>query len=335
MAQTPNFLLESRPFLAMLKGMAKARIAIFGLGGVGGFLGANLASFYAGGEKAEICFVARGKTLESIAANGIELDWNGKKTAARPFIATASPADIGVCDYVIFAAKTPAVGEFVKSIAPCVGPSTALVPFANGLEAGEMIAAAFPENCVASACVYIVSYITSPGRIRCDTAKAAYFLGGEEKCAPALGRLAKIMSEAGISARLDADISRRVWSKFGFISPLSTVMAASGANYGRLARDARLVKSLETLLCEFCAVAEASGEGLPPDFARETMSGYSAMMPPGSTTSMQRDFEAGRKSELESLTGWIVRRAEALGVEVPEYRRLYGVLSARERAQGL
>ena len=51
------------------------------------------------------------------------------------------------------------------------------------------------------------------------------------------------------------------------------------------------------------------------------------MMPAGSTTSMHSDFLAGKKTELETLTGYVIRQAEKLGVDVPTYRFMYNGLS--------
>ena len=46
-------------------------------------------------------------------------------------------------------------------------------------------------------------------------------------------------------------------------------------------------------------------------------------IPADTTTSMQRDFRAHRSTELESLTGYIVREGKRLGVPTPTYDRMY------------
>ena len=52
-------------------------------------------------------------------------------------------------------------------------------------------------------------------------------------------------------------------------------------------------------------------------------------IPADTTTSMQRDFRAGRTTELESLTGYVVREGRRLGVPTPTYDRMYESLRGR------
>ena len=46
---------------------------------------------------------------------------------------------------------------------------------------------------------------------------------------------------------------------------------------------------------------------------------------------MQLDFEAGKKTELESLSGYIVREGEKAGVDTPLIRKIYDLLSVAEK----
>lgn len=77
---------------------------------------------------------------------------------------------------------------------------------------------------------------------------------------------------------------------------------------------------------ELKSVAEAMGVRLPDDIVYTSIE-MQKMMPAGSTTSMHSDFLAGKKTELETLTGYVIRQAEKLGVDVPTYRFMYNGLS--------
>ena len=68
------------------------------------------------------------------------------------------------------------------------------------------------------------------------------------------------------------------------------------------------------------------GVSLPGDIVYTSIE-TQKMMPAGSTTSMHSDFLAGKKTELETLTGYVIRQAEKLGVDVPTYRFMYNGLS--------
>ena len=82
------------------------KIAIFGLGGVGAYLGARLANFYGADSKvAQIDFIARGETLSAVRRDGIILEFKGSTIAGKAHLVCDNPAKIGLCDYILFCAK--------------------------------------------------------------------------------------------------------------------------------------------------------------------------------------------------------------------------------------
>ncbi|MCC9165524.1 hypothetical protein LN893_01585 [Pontibacter sp. XAAS-A31] len=48
--------------------------------------------------------------------------------------------------------------------------------------------------------------------------------------------------------------------------------------------------------------------------------------PKETTSSMHRDYQNNNQTELENLTGYIVREGEKLGVATPAYRKIYETL---------
>ena len=78
---------------------------------------------------------------------------------------------------------------------------------------------------------------------------------------------------------------------------------------------------------ELAAVARAAHAGLPEDIVVSSLAAQQ-MMPPGSTTSMHTDFKNCKPTELESLTGYVIRLGEQLGIATPTYRRMYEKLHA-------
>ena len=81
-----------------------------------------------------------------------------------------------------------------------------------------------------------------------------------------------------------------------------------------------------------CAsVARACGYDLPE--AHERARGTIENAPPSMKASMARDFERGKRTELEALTGAVVRLAQARGVDVPTTLAAYAILELRERLE--
>ena len=97
------------------------KIAIYGAGAIGGYLGALLAD--AG---AEVTLIARGPHLAAIREKGLSLEMNGQTTTRR-IAATDDAAQAGPQDHVIVALKAHSVPAVVDAMQPLLGPDTAVV----------------------------------------------------------------------------------------------------------------------------------------------------------------------------------------------------------------
>jgi 2-dehydropantoate 2-reductase len=103
------------------------KIAIYGAGAIGLWLGAQLAQ--AG---AQVSVVARGATLQALQRDGIVLHSAGT-TLRCPVQAGQDPAALGVQDVVVLCVKTPAVAEVAQHIAPLLSPQTIVLSAMNGV----------------------------------------------------------------------------------------------------------------------------------------------------------------------------------------------------------
>ena len=102
------------------------RIAIYGAGAIGGYLGALLAD-----TDAELTLIARGPHLAAIKKNGLSLEMAGERTT-RQIAATDDPAEAGEQDFVIVALKAHSVPGVVGAMQPLLGADTAVVTAVNG-----------------------------------------------------------------------------------------------------------------------------------------------------------------------------------------------------------
>ena len=103
------------------------KIAIFGAGAIGGFLGAKLS--LAG---ADVTFIARGPHLAAMQADGVTLISGGETLVARPRC-LADPRDAEKQDYVFVTLKAHSLPAAAADIAAMMGPDTALVTGINGV----------------------------------------------------------------------------------------------------------------------------------------------------------------------------------------------------------
>lgn len=144
--------------------MSKTKIAISGIGAVGGYYGGLLAARYKDSKEIDIYFISRGENLEEIRENGIEVKNTFLTIKAKPTLATDNPAEIGPVDYLFCCTKSYDLEDNIAQLAPVIGPKTVIIPLLNGADIAERIQQLLPDNEVWKGCVYIGSRLVRPGR---------------------------------------------------------------------------------------------------------------------------------------------------------------------------
>jgi 2-dehydropantoate 2-reductase len=115
-----------------------------------------------------------------------------------------------------------------------------------------------------------------------------------------------------------------LWDKLGFLAPLALLTTHAGAPAGVVRDEHRT--DLETVIGEVAAVAEAAGARVDP----ATILGMFDRVPAGMKSSMQRDAEANRATELDAIGGAVLRAAQRYGIDTPITARLVNELRALE-----
>ena len=108
-------------------GAGSMKIAVVGLGAVGGLIAVRLAR--AGHE---VSALARGATLAAVREHGIRLLADNKELRAR-VVASDDAATLGPQDLVVVALKGPALVDAAASLQPLLGAQTVVMPAMNGV----------------------------------------------------------------------------------------------------------------------------------------------------------------------------------------------------------
>ena len=303
----------------------KTRIGILGLGGVGGYFGGLLAKTYFKSDEVEIIFIARGETQKAIAKNGLKVITDDLETVVYPKLVSNNPAEIGKLDYLICATKTYDIEESLLSLKKCITLKTVILPLYNGVDAPERIKKIFPENEVLQGCVYIISMIISPGTIRKIGFYEKLFFGSKTIPISKLEELQLIFKNAKIESYLVENIEETVWEKFIFISALASATSYLNQNIGEILINKESKDIYVALLYEIEAVAKAKGLQLPTDIVDQTIIKLEKS-PKNATSSMNRDLLAGNKTEVTSLTQFVVNEGLKYGVKTPLYEKIANVL---------
>jgi 2-dehydropantoate 2-reductase len=306
------------------------RIAVFGAGSVGGYFGGRLA--LAGID--EVVFIARGSHLQALRRQGLRVE-SAKGNFTVPSVqATDDPTQVGPVDALLLAVKAWQVPELSQAIRPMLGPETCVVPLQNGLEAPAQVAAMFgAQHVLAGTCV-ISSTITAPGCIRHLGLEPSISFGAlDNRADPRAERLREAFLRAEVTAIIPADIQVAIWEKFMAIR-FGPVGAAVRAPVGVLRSVPETRRLVEQAGIETLTVAHARGIALTEDSPARMMAALDTIAP-GIFASLQRDIEAGRPSELDALTGALVRLGGEVGVATPLHAFIHDILRPQElRARG-
>jgi 2-dehydropantoate 2-reductase len=297
------------------------RIAVIGAGGTGGYFGGLLAR---AGE--DVTFIARGTHLEALRARGLTLESRLAGTFTVPVRATDDPHEVGPVDLILFCVKTYDTDTAAESIRPLIRPDTMLLSLQNGIDNEERIARVTGHASGIGAVAYVVSAIKAPGVIA-QTAGPGKIVFGELDGGTSVRteRLHTVLQRAGIAVELHPDIRVVLWQKFLFICAFSGVTAVTRLPIGAILADPLTHALFQGTSEEVEAVARAGGIDLPADCVEQALTTAAAVEPWG-RGSLYHDLAGGRRLELESLNGEVVRRGREHGIETPLNFAIYAAL---------
>ena len=312
------------------------KIAVIGVGGVGGFVSAMLSSHLP-----NVTVVARGARGKAIEENGLVLhsDYKGE-IIAHPAV-VPSVADLGDQDVVFICVKNYSLEQVLEELRqgadgkPVLKDGTIVVPVMNGVDPWQRVREALPGCRIVDSVIYIVSYAEADYSIRQEGGYAAIRIGtvqeGEEY-AEAVQVVASILQEADIDYKTPEDIEAAIWEKYILNAAFNVCTAAYDRNIGPLRDDPETAAEYEAAIREACALARAKGIRIREDYAQTQIDRFYNALKDTDSSSLQRDVHAGRKSEVETFCGYSVREGERLGVPMPVMGKLYKMLRDRENS---
>ncbi|MBP6333136.1 MAG: 2-dehydropantoate 2-reductase [Aminivibrio sp.] len=304
------------------------KIVFVGLGGVGGYYGGKTARAFEGGGEHRVMFLARGEHLRIISEKGLKVYAQDEEFFARPFLATDNPGEIGTADLVVFAVKGYDLRAAAHAAAPLVGPETAVLPLLNGVNSPDILAAELPPCRLLNGCVYISARIEGPGIVRQTGGSRKLFFGPVSGSRETVLPVEEMLRKSGIDATLVEDVNEAVWTKFIFMAPFAGVTSLFGRTFGEVLAGQDSQPMLEGMMREIRELAVLKGVTLPSDIVELSLA-KGVAFPPDTKSSMQLDCEKGRRTEIETFLGFVVREGERLGADVHLTRGVYDALRMR------
>lgn len=301
------------------------RIAIIGLGGVGGYFGGKLACEYSDSNQHEIIFIARGEHLNAIRKNGLHLFTREGECIARPQIVTDNPAEAGVFDLVLFCTKSYSLEKAAELYRSCINRNTIVIPLLNGVNNAERLRVILPETHILSGSVYIISHLERPGVVCQKEGPCALVFGTDGECDSQYQYILDVLLQAKINAVLTDKISEALWAKYILICPLAALTAVTGKTYGAVLADTSLRKKMKSMMKEALIIARARKIVLPDDCIDKTIEVLESV-DYDNKTSFQLDIEQGKQAELDIMPEYLCESGRKLGILTPLHDEIYAQL---------
>lgn len=306
------------------------KIAVVGVGGVGGFLAGVIGTVY--GE--QLTLVARGERLLALKERGLILHSDQRGEICVHPHAVVSAQELEEQDFIFLCVKNYSLEEACAQIRHAVGENTVVIPVMNGVDPGDRARSALGRGIVVDSLIYIVAFAEKDASITHQGDFARMRIG--IKNADARERLAvlqvsEILEHAGVEHLVADDIELEIWRKYILNCAYNVATAAYDNNIGQLRADSDKAKEFEDLVTEAYEVARAKGVAVRPEHRLEFFDRFHHVYRADATSSLQRDLNAGKCSEIETFSGYLVREAARLGVAAPVSEKMYDLL--RQRAQ--
>lgn len=294
-------------------------VAVLGPGGVGGLVAAALSR--AG---AQVTVVARDSTAATVSEYGVRVqsvllgDFTARPSAV---VRLQEPVDVLVV-------ATKAVG-LQAALERVEGTPKLVLPLLNGLDHIAALRERFGDPTVVAGTIRVEADRPEPGVV----VHTSRFLRVDmaSRHAPArapMERLAAMLSEAGVPARVGDSEAQVMWSKLVRLNALACTTSAYDRLLGEIRSTPELRDDLVGAIEEGCAVARAEGASIPPGDPLGELTAAHATL----GSSMQRDIAAGRPPELDAIPGAVLRAAARHDLACPVVSRLVAVIAERTNA---
>lgn len=302
--------------------------AVIGSGAIG--------SYYSGVLKRagnEVCLLSRGRSLEIIKRDGLKVISDDSEFVVRLDVVSDRIEDFGSVDVVIIAVKAWQVREIAPKIDKLLKQGTMLLPLQNGVEAYPALKELYPESAVGGL-TKIICYVETPGTVRQVGFQPNIAFGRDDSSVnPTMSAAKEAFLKAGIACEISQDIQKDIWKKFLIMATFGGVGSVTQAPAGvmRSVRETR--DMMDASMDEVIRVARSLKIIIDPEEKEQSWKWFESL-PFDATSSTQRDIASGRPSEIDDLSGVLVRLGRINNVDVPLHRFIYSsLLPSEQRAR--
>ncbi len=262
----------------------------------------------------------------------------GKQPASLPIITehggirseqhvpVVTPNSHAPISHLVITTKAYDVSEAVASIAHLLSEDSVVVLLVNGMGLAEQLAADWPHLNIFCGTTTEGAYCLAPQHIQ-HTGRGKTRIGkqGEKKPPPWFEK----WSDAIDTCVWDSDIEAALWSKMAINCIINPLTALHNCANGELSQRPELITQVTTLCGEVSKITRAAGFTAIAAALPQLVAGVIAATA-NNRSSMLQDVENGRRTEIDYITGFLLRVADQHGIDAPHNRALLGSIKSHE-----
>lgn len=295
-------------------------VALIGAGAVGAFFIRGLRDTLGD----NFCIIAEGERAQRLREKGLVI--NGEEV----FPNVCTPEEAAGADLILITTKYSGFRQILDSVKLMTAPHTVVVSALNGIDSEETLAELIGEKHLLNAFMFVQS--TRVGNhIDYETSAKGLIFGDKNtpEKTPQAEALDRLLTRAGIAHRFSSDIYTEQWQKFAINISNNLPQAILNVGFEAYIDSPHLRFIHDRLFDEAIRVAAAYGITIEYE---ENKRGR--VMPDARFSTLQ-DIDAGRPTEIDMFAGALMRKAEAVGIEVPYTTFTYHAIRVlEEKAQG-
>lgn len=299
------------------------RITLIGCGALGSLIGCRLAK---AGHDIQV-FQRPGATLDRIRTRGIEI-CDGKTVSSFPVKAEKDPSLLNQANLLIVTVKSFSTDAITSNLLDLLSPEGLVLTVQNGLGNGEKLAAAVGADRVSAGCCTYGAYRDDDGLAH---------LGGEGDIRfgpmkPGINwqPIEKALSGAGLSVSVVKNSRPEIWSKLMVNAAINPVSALIRQENGHILSCKETESLSRSLTEEACSVAESVE--IPLNEEQMWLKVRKIIqLTAKNRSSMLQDILAGRPTEIDAISGEIIRLGHENGLCLPVTETVYSLVKGLEK----
>lgn len=295
------------------------KFAIMGAGAVGCYYGGMLAR--AGHD---VVLIGRPPHVEAIRRQGLFMDTRSFQEHVK-IRASTEASDIAGAEMVLCCVKSTDTQATARAMAPHLAADALVLSLQNGVDNAEQLQAelAQPKVQLAPVVVYVATEMAGPGHVK-------HHGRGELVVGPATlsDEQTQQFVAAGVPILVSDNVVGALWSKLILNCAYNALSAITQTSYGTLWQTAGVQPVMRDVVAECLAVASAEGIVLPEDAWGNIVRIAETM--PAQLSSTAQDLARKKRSEIDHLNGYVVRKGAAKGIATPVNRTLHTLVKVME-----